>query len=117
MRCPACGSEDFRGYGFCVNCGAVFPKVTRQAFERAPVQTAPPAESLEQMRRTVTVALVVVGLFIIFFYVYLYLMGADPFLILVVEAFPVFWMIAILDEMAEGQAGAGREGERQVRIE
>jgi hypothetical protein len=110
MRCPACGSEDFRGYGFCVNCGATFPKETRQAFERAPVQTAPPAESLEQMRKSVTVALIVVGVFIVFFYVYLYLMGADPFLILVVEAFPVFWMIAILMRWRRARQELGGKG-------
>ena len=110
MRCPACGSEDFRGYGFCVNCGATFPKETRKAMERAPVQTAPPAESLEQMRRSVTVALIVVGLFIVFFYVYLYWMGADPFLILVVEAFPIFWMAAILMRWRRARQELGGKG-------
>jgi uncharacterized membrane protein YvbJ len=110
MRCPACGSEDYHGYGFCVNCGLQYPKETRKAIANVPVETIPDIDSIEQMRRSITIALGVVALFIVFFYIYLYLMGADPFLILMVEAFPLFWMVAILMRWRRVKQEMGRKG-------
>jgi hypothetical protein len=110
MRCPACGSEDYRGYGFCVNCGQAFLRETRKAIPSLPVETVPDVDTFQQVRRSIIIALGVVGLFSVFFYIYLYMMGADPFLILIVEAFPVFWMVAILMRWRRVREEMGRKG-------
>ena len=107
---PPAARKDYHGYGFCVNCGKEFPNETRKALSIAPVETVQEVEGFEQMRKSVIIALSVVGLFFVLFYFYLYMMGADPFLILVVEAFPLFWMAAILMRWRRVRQEMGRKG-------
>lgn len=100
VQCPECGNFDSLGLGFCTICGKVLPKPTtsagqyKEATYSEPQKTEPP--NFEEVRGRVYTGLAMVSMIASFIFIYLLISGADPLDILVVEAFPICWLLLIL---------------------
>jgi hypothetical protein len=100
VQCPECGNFDSLGLGFCTVCGKVLPKPAisagryKEATCSEPEKVGPPND--EEVRSRVYAGLATVSMIASFLFIYLVISGADPLDILVIEAFPICWLLLIL---------------------
>jgi ABC-type transport system involved in Fe-S cluster assembly fused permease/ATPase subunit len=98
VQCPKCGKDDRLDLDFCASCGAFFKrKASSQGYSDHSGRVYQGQElTYEQLLRNTVYGLfftIFMGLFILY---YLAINGADPFLIIFVEVFPIMWFVLIL---------------------
>ncbi|QLH74239.1 MAG: hypothetical protein HPY73_01430 [Methanomassiliicoccales archaeon] len=99
VQCPECGSFDSEGLGFCIACGKVLPVSKKGEGAgrnvHGPIEKGAPMD-LGQARNEVITSLSLVAMTAALILMYLLANDTDPLLIIMVESFPLLWLIIIL---------------------
>jgi cbb3-type cytochrome oxidase subunit 3 len=94
VRCVACGSDDRFGYGFCASCGEIHSADAMEAYAVSDREGR--QGTAQQLGRNMAIALFFIFMTIVFLAMYLSYLDARWEIVVLVEAFPLFWFLVIL---------------------
>jgi hypothetical protein len=98
VQCPKCGKDDRFDLGFCTSCGALFKREASSLgySDHSGLVRQGPEMTYEELLRNTLYGLFFTALTSLFILYYLVINGADPLLIILMEAFPITWFVLIL---------------------